>query len=202
MKYIGLLFIGIICLTSLSVKAQDNKDKITLTGIVLKMDSIVPIPNTSIFVKSTHMGVHSNEHGLFSIMVQKGDTIVFTSVGNKTTFYVVPDTLKGDHYSIIQHMPINNIKLKTVEITSWPSLEQFNKAFTRDYGFDEEMPKARDNANPNLGSISMNKDEIPKTGNYQNRYSNLYENAHIPLNNLLNPKRWDQIVKGIKTGTY
>ena len=202
MKFYRLLFIGWICLAPLSLMAQDNNGKITLTGIVLKMDSIVPVPNTNIFIKTTHMGVHSNEDGIFSIQVQKRDTIVFTSVGSKTTYYVVPDTLKADHYSIIQHMPINNIKLKTVEITSWPSLEQFNQAFTRDHGFDEEMPKARDNANPNLGSISMNKDEIPSTGNYQNRYSNLYENAHIPLNNLLNPKRWNKIVEGIKTGNY
>jgi len=209
MNHFKVLLTGFTCLMVLSSSAQERGDEITLTGIVLKMDSLVPLPNANIFIKTTHMGVHSNEFGLFSIKVHSRDTVVFSAVGSQTTFYIVPDTLKVSHYSIIQRMPINNVILKTVEITSWPSLEQFNQTFTRDHGFDEELPNAQQNANPDLSGNDMNKVEMDAYANYQiegmryqNRFSYVYENAHIPVNNLLNPKRWDKLVEDIKSGNY
>lgn len=198
------LFILFLCVASLQDVLGQNEDKIRLSGIVLQLDSIIAVPNASVYIKSANEGVISDQMGLFSLNVSKKDTVVFSAVGYKTTYYIVADSLKSSSYSIIHKMPLDTIPLKVVEITSWPSLEQFNEAFTKEYGFDEDGKTAMNNSSPMLNKIDHSK-EINMQNNMEmmgKNYSYVYENAHIPLTSVLNPKRWNKLVSDWKKGKH
>ena len=180
--------------------AQD--EGIRLSGIVLRLDSIKAIPYANVYIKNTKNGVICDNMGLFSIMVHKKDTVIFSSVGSRTTFFIVPDSLKEKSYSIIQKLPIDTITLKTLEISSWPSIEQFNLAFTREYGVDEEYNVATFNSNPNMKNVNWSRGVGNAVEYGPNGYSYVYPNAHIPLNKVLNPKRWNELVDDWKNGRH
>ncbi len=180
------------------------QDKIHLSGLVMQMNQIKPVPYTTIHIQNTKNGVIAGPRGLFHIEVEKGDTLVFTAVGWRTTYFAVSDTLTETSYSIIQKMPKDTIKLKAVEINSWPSLDQFNRTFTEEKGFDKEYPIAQKNASPLLDQIDYSKEIDMKNYEEMNgrSFTNVYPNAHIPLNDVLNPKRWDNLVENWKSGKH
>lgn len=194
----------------ISAQEKDEQDqKIRLSGIVLRLDSLTPIPSANVYIQRTYTGVQSNEMGLFSLEVERNDTIVFSAVGSKTSYYIVPKDLEGKSYSIIQSMPIDTVYLKTVEISSWPSLEQFNAAFTKEFGYDQKFISAYKNSNPDLSKVDLREIKMDESANfrreglrYANRYSYIYENAHIPIRNVMNPQRWDKLVTDWKTGKH
>ena len=170
----------------------------------MQVDSFIPIPYTNVYIIHTKKGVITDQMGLFSIDVRKMDTVVFSSIGRRLTYFIVPDSLTANSYSIIQKLPKDTIVLKTVEINSWPSLEQFNMAFTKEQGFDKEYKLAQKNTNPMLDQIDYSQDI--NMNNYMemniNSYSSVYENAHIPITDVLNPARWDKLVKDWKNAKH
>src|SRR5579872_1929106 len=90
-----------------AVNAQFDKLKdsvVQLYGVVMTADSLKAIPLVSIVVKGRNQGTYSNDQGVFSIVVLKGDVIEFSSVGYKPFTLNVPDTFKGNQYSIVQLM--------------------------------------------------------------------------------------------------
>jgi hypothetical protein len=169
----------------------------------MRLDSIVPVPSTNIYIKKTNIGVRCSELGLFSLAVGDNDTIVFSAVGSKTTYYIVPSDLKEGSYSIIQRMPLDTIALETVEITAWPSIEEFNKAFTEEFGFGNEGKIAAGNSQSRLSEVELGvimSNSQKANAIYGNQFTNMYENAHIPLNHVLNPKHWNKLVENWKSG--
>ncbi|HTB23877.1 MAG TPA: hypothetical protein VK711_00845, partial [Puia sp.] len=63
-----------------AVEAQFDKLKdsvVQFYGIVMTADSLLGIPSVSIVVKGQHRGTFTNEQGVFSIVVMKGDQIEF-----------------------------------------------------------------------------------------------------------------------------
>lgn len=170
----------------------------------MEADSIKAVPYTSVQVIHSKRGVISNANGLFSIEINVNDTLAFSSVGFKTTYFVASDSLKSTSYSIIQKMPRDTVLLSPVEVTSWPSLSMFNEAFTKEFGFDQEYTTANQNANPLPPGMEFSTDVSPRS--YMeirgNKYTSVYENSSIPLNNVLNPKRWNKLVSDWKKGKH
>ena len=199
-----LLCIFIFSLLAFKSSWAQSEKKIKLSGIVLEADSIKAVPYTNVQVNHTKRGVISNANGLFSIEINLNDTLVFSSVGFKTTFFIARDSLNGTSYSIIQKMPRDTILLNPVEVTSWPSLSMFNEAFTKEFGFDQEYSTALQNSNPSEPVMEFSTDINPRS--YMeirgNKYTSVYENSSIPLNNVLNPKRWDKLVDDWKKGKH
>lgn len=80
-----LLFVVTLLLADLEVKAQSR----TITGTVTDPDNL-PLPGVTVVEKGTSNGVITNIDGAYQIDVSGTDaTIVFSSVGNKTTEVVV-----------------------------------------------------------------------------------------------------------------
>src|ERR1700759_1839447 len=85
--------------------AQFDKLKdsvVQLYGVIMTADSLKAIPLVSVVVKGRNQGTYSNDQGIFSIVVLKGDQIEFTSVGYKPFTLSVPDTFSGNQYSVVQ----------------------------------------------------------------------------------------------------
>src|SRR5579872_6010349 len=93
-----------------AVNAQFDKLKdsvVQLYGVIMTADSLKAIPAVSIVVKGRNQGTFSNDQGVFSIVVLKGDQLEFTSVGYKPVLFNVRDTVRGNQISLIQLMVVD-----------------------------------------------------------------------------------------------
>src|ERR1700761_2283773 len=88
-----------------AVQAQFDKLKdsvVQLYGVIMTADSLKGIPMVTIMVRGR--GTYSNDQGVFSIAVLRGDVVEFSSVGYKSFSLTISDTLRGNDYSIAQIM--------------------------------------------------------------------------------------------------
>src|SRR5271155_1517956 len=84
---------------------ESFKDSVVqLYGVVMTADSLQGLPAVSVIVKGQNRGTITNEQGVFSIVVLKGDVIEFTSVGYKPKTVPIPTNIAGNQYSLIQLM--------------------------------------------------------------------------------------------------
>ncbi|HXD79472.1 MAG TPA: carboxypeptidase-like regulatory domain-containing protein, partial [Puia sp.] len=91
-------------------------------------DSLKGIPAVSVVVKNRNQGTYSNDQGVFSIVVLKGDVIEFSSVGYKTVDIKVSGD-SGNQQSIIQLMVTDAQYLPATIIRPRPTREQFERDF-------------------------------------------------------------------------
>src|SRR5579859_5670331 len=115
-----------------AVQAQFDKLKdsvVQLYGVIMTADSLKAIPMVTVTVKGAGRGTFSNDQGVFSIVVLKGDEIEFTSIGYKPHLLKVPDTFRGNQYSIIQLLVTDAQYLPYTIIKPKPTREQFERDF-------------------------------------------------------------------------
>src|SRR6266508_4763463 len=84
---------------------------VQLYGIVMTADSLVGIPAVSVMVKGQNRGTITNNQGVFSIVVLKGDVIDFTHVSYKPKEITIPKTLEGNQHSVVQLMVADTVYL-------------------------------------------------------------------------------------------
>jgi hypothetical protein len=184
--------------------SQQDRDLIQFSGIVVESDSLHPVPFAKVIIKSSGRGTFSDYYGYFSFVAQKKDTIVFSALGYKKSHYVIPDTLSGNKYSLIQTLSSDTILLKTFVIYPWPTADEFKKAFLTTNVPDDDLERAK----KNLAREEMKEkfETMPMDGsmNYkatmQQYQSKLYWAGQYPPNNLLNPFAWAQFVKAWREG--
>lgn len=199
-------------LFSVHASAQENienEDLIQFSGVVVTSDSLMPVPFATILVKHTNRGTTSDYYGYFSFVAQKGDTLVFSSIGYRDSEFYVPDSLVGNRYSLIHSMTSDTVELETVNIYPWPTPEQFKKAFLALNVPDDDLEIARKNLNPQL--LAEKAEAMPMNGSLnfkwqnQQRANQLYYAGQLRTNNLsnlLNPFAWAQFIEAWKRGDF
>ena len=123
-KFLRYFFLLALPLFPVVAKAQFESFKdsvVQLYGVVMTSDSLRALPAASIFVKGTGRGTITNNQGVFSIVVLKGDIIEFTSVGFKPQTLLIPRTLVGNQYSVLQLMVTDTVYLPASIIKARPT---------------------------------------------------------------------------------
>src|SRR3954463_3867060 len=95
-----LIFFSPLRLFAQFERVQDSV--VQLYGVVMTADSLRALPAVSVVVLGTHRGTMTNDQGVFSIAVLKGDKIEFTSVGFKPQTITIPTKVESNQYSVIQ----------------------------------------------------------------------------------------------------
>jgi hypothetical protein len=123
-----ILVVILVLFVSFNCFSQNNKivkKTIQLSGLLVNEDSLKPVTNATIKMLKTEnidysyfFSVPTDENGFFILMACPGDVIGFKKDGYIDTSYAVPDTLKTNHYSIVQH--IQNLKEDTKKIKASP----------------------------------------------------------------------------------
>lgn len=182
----------------------DTSKIIQLSGVVVSEEDLTPMPYITVFDKSIRKGVFADYYGFFSMVSFPGDTICFSYFGYKTSTYIVPDTLKDNRYSIIHMLQRDTVNLPEVTVYPWPSKEEFANYFVNMKPYDDAMRRAqRELSGESLAFIAarLDSDASLSYGYAQNqRYTKLYTNGQMPVNNLLNPYSWAKLVKDWKEG--
>ncbi|MCB9188459.1 MAG: carboxypeptidase-like regulatory domain-containing protein [Flavobacteriales bacterium] len=212
MKLKNSFFLVLILISSFVYSQTDSKDSIyyqgliQFTGVVVSNDSVNPVPFAHIIDLSRHSGTTSDYFGYFSFVAHKGDTIRFTSVGYKASYFYIPDTLTANKYSLIHVMHADTILLDEANIYPWPSKEQFADAFVNTKIPNDDYKRAE--ANLNDEAMAAYAEQIPMNGqmnfNWQMQQvqNKLYYSGQYPPNNLLNPIAWAKFIKAWKNGDF
>src|SRR5882724_432900 len=103
------LLLFILLVSALTYKSQAQfetiKDSVVeLYGLVMTADSLKGIPAVSIVVKGSGRGTITNDQGVFSIVVLKGQFVEFSSIGYKTKTVEIPKNLEGNQFSLLQQL--------------------------------------------------------------------------------------------------
>lgn len=179
---------------------------IQFTGIVVSVDSIIPIPFVHIRVKNKPYGDFSDFSGKFSFVAQKGDTILFTHVQFKNTSYIIPDSLSDFKYHIIMALSPDTLYLEGVIVTALPNRNTFDQFF-----LSSEIPLDKlDIAKRNLEREGF-KEQAVKMGmddkenynafvKYQNQTQ--YMRGTAPSITLMNPFAWAKFFEAWQRGDF
>jgi hypothetical protein len=192
-----------------SGQAQFEKLKdsvVQLFGVVMTADSLMGIPSVTVKVYGRNQGTITNEQGVFSIVVLKGDKLEFSSIGFKPKLIEIPRSLEGNQHSIIQLMVKDTVYLPATIIRPRPTREQFERDFLAINIPDDEYEIARKNTEEGKRRILAR--SLPSDGreagnillrNHANRH---YYYGQAPPQNIFNPFAWNEFIKAWKRGDF
>ncbi len=203
-------FFLLVSLTAvLQTKAQTFAPRdsvIQLYGVVMTADSLRAIPSASVIVVGKRRGTITNNDGIFSIAVLKGDRITFSSVGFKNKTIDIPKNLPENQYSVIQLLVADTNYLPATILKPHPTREQFERDFANTRIPDDEYEIARQNTDQSKLRTLMA--VLPADGreavNYQlkQQASKYYYAGQIPPQNIFNPLAWADFIKAWKRGDF
>jgi len=184
----------------------DDKSLVQISGVVLTSDSLDHVSFANIIAKGSHHGTISDYFGYFSFVAQKGDTIQFSALGFKKAYFIIPDSLTSNKYSLIKIMDPDIYELDEAVIYPWPSREQFKNAFLNLKIPDDDLAIA----NKNLSKEEMMRlyyavgmDGSMNYKNYiQGKTDQLYYAGQLPPQNILNPIAWAKFIQAWKNGDF
>jgi len=201
-----LLLVLIVPFSSFAQFEKFKDSVVQLFGVVMTADSLRAIPFVSIIVKDQNRGTMTNEQGVFSIVVLKGDRIEFSSIGYKPKVVDIPRDSEGNQLSMIQLMVTDTVYLPVTIIKPRPSREQFERDFVNVQVPDDDLEIARKNTEASKRRILAK--SLPSDGreasnitlrNNANRY---YYAGQAPPQNIFNPFAWNEFIKAWKRGDY
>ncbi|MEO8824157.1 MAG: carboxypeptidase-like regulatory domain-containing protein [Ginsengibacter sp.] len=191
------------------VKAQfeNYKDSVVqLYGVVMSADSLQGLPAVSVVVQGRNQGTITNDQGVFSIVVLKGDKIEFTSVGYKPKLVTIPKNLDGNQQSVIQLMVQDTVYLAATIIKKYPTKEEF----ARDFANVEVPDDGQEIARQNMSEANLNalRSVYPMSGKEATNYyfkqnqRKYYSAGQLPPQNIFNPLAWAEFIKSWKRGDF
>ena len=188
----GILFIILsICTINQTVFSQEIKNAgstILFHGLVMDANSFSPISNSQILINSTFSSV-SGIDGTFAFYVNRNDTVVFKSLGYRSTVLYISDTLSGREFIAGVYMHTDTISIGEVVI-----VPRFTNLKSEIMNSRSKTPATMENARYNVavsayqGRNSQNRLGDP-AANYellrQKQRVDAYERGGIPSDKIL-----------------
>jgi hypothetical protein len=204
LQYLLLIFFLPLRLFAQFEHVQDSV--VQLYGVVMTADSLRALPSVSVVIKGTSRGTMTNEQGVFSIVVLKGDLVEFTSVGFKPKLVNIPSKLESNQYSVIQLMVTDTAYLPATILKPRPTRAQFERDFVNTRIPDDQYEIARQNTSEAKRRIlmrTMPADGREATSNTLRQVANkTYYAGQTPPMNILNPFAWSEFIKAWKRGDF
>jgi hypothetical protein len=211
-KHLLLLILVISCLHTHQVFGQQvpniyRDSVVQLYGVIMTADSLKAIPYASIAVKNKGRGTITNNDGVFSIAVNKGEQITFSCVGFKNRTILIPANLEGNQYSVIQLMVNDTNFLPATILKPRPTRAQFERDFVNSKVDEDDLfETARKNTSPSQKRIILS--SLPFDGreavgaSLSQQASRYYYAGQLPPMNILNPSAWRSFINSWKRGDY
>jgi hypothetical protein len=179
---------------------------VQLFGIVMTADSLQGIPAVSVTVKGQNRGTITNDQGVFSIVVLKGDVIEFTHVSYKAKSVVIPRNYEGNQYSVVQLMVADTVYLPATIIHPRPTPQQFARDFVNTRVNEDDIELARKNTSAAKRRILMK--SVPASGDeatqlqFKNIATKASYNGQVPPMNIFNLAAWQEFIQAWKRGDF
>jgi hypothetical protein len=204
-----LFSLTLLLLLPTLAKAQfeTTRDSVVqLFGVVMTADSLVGIPAVSVVVKGQNRGTITNNQGVFSIVVVKGDQVEFSHVSYQGKIVTIPRNLVGNQYSVVQLLVADTIYLPATVLKPRPTPEQFARDFVNVKVPDDQYEIARKNTNATTRRLLLR--TVPGDGGeatrmQMNKIANraVYQGQTPPMN-IFNPAAWADFIESWKRGDF
>lgn len=205
MKSILILIVLMIGFTT-TFFGQKNEDLIQFSGTIhtASRDSLSPVPYVLVKNMSRQSGAYSNFDGFFSVVVERGDTLEFSSIGFKKRTLIVPNNIQNSKFFVSQIIMIRDTNtLPEIIIVPWKNVDELKKAFVDLKLNEDDIVRAYQNLQLEKwkeisSTVSYEGAELYRpTLNAQNQ-RNLQLQGLQPANNLINPIAWMQFIEYLK----
>ena len=205
-RYLIIIIIFLIPTCGFAQFEQAKDSVIQLIGVILTADSLDGVPNASITIKGTNRGTITNNEGVFSIAVLKGDVIEISHVSYLSKEVSIPKNLVGSQHSIVQLMVQDNKYLPVTIIRPRPTKEQIYRDFVNAKVNTEEMEIINRNLSPSMRRMLLR--TTPKSA--QEAYSLQTNQAfqrvryqgQLAPQNIFNPAAWMEFINAWKRGDF
>jgi len=197
----------LISAQSFAQLATPQKDSVVqLFGVVMTADSLQGLPAASVIDEHDGRGTLTNDQGVFSIVVLKGNKIRFSSVGYKDKVITVPKDLKSNQYSVIQLLINDTAYLPATILRARPSASQFERDFVNTEVPADQLELARQAMSEAkrrvlLAGLPQDSQEAVNMQLRQNAQKFSYM-GQVPPMNILNPLAWADFIKAWKRGDF
>lgn len=202
-----IIIAAFIIPASARAQFETSRDSVVqLYGVVMTADSLVGIPAVSVTVKGQNRGTITNNQGVFSIVVLKGDQVEFTHVTYKPKTVTIPRSLEGNQYSVIQLMVIDTVYLPATIIHPRPTPDQFARDFVNNKVPDDDIEIARQNTDVAKRRILLQ--TTPGDGGEATKlqFNKIASKAtyygQVPPMNIFNPAAWADFIQAWKRGDF
>lgn len=196
-----LLFLLILSAGFVSFGQKKAPNPVRVSGVVLDADDRKEIPYVSIRIAGTMYGTAADNNGYFSLFINPGDTLLFSSIGYSNAAFIMPYNLAAEQYSLVQLMRKETVVLSEVVVFPWPDVKNFENAFL-DVKPKRNMDDLVFEVQRDIRKTVNNNEEYEYYYD-QMRYNRLYElHGVIPPNNFLNPIRWANFIRDVRKGEF
>ncbi|RYY86743.1 MAG: carboxypeptidase-like regulatory domain-containing protein [Chitinophagaceae bacterium] len=206
-KWLPLLLILFSFGQKAAAQFESVKDSVVqLYGVVMTADSLIGIPAVSVMVKGQNRGTITNNQGVFSIVVLKGDEVEFSHVTYKSKVVAIPHDIKGNQYSVVQLLVEDTVYLPATIIKARPTPQQFERDFVSSKVPDDDIEIARRNNDVAKRRVLMQ--TLPADGKeatsmqFRNIANRAVYSGQLPPMNIFNPAAWGEFIKAWKRGDF
>ncbi len=200
-RLVGFFLLALLFFVAHSGFSQNQRRIIQLSGIILAGDSINVVPGAHIYVPKAGRGTTSNTTGFFSLPVQTGDSVVFTSVGFVRRHMIVADS-SPEFSTVIIEMTEDVTRLPEVTIFPFPTEEIFKEAILAMNIPMDENGVDKKNLNAELMALMVRTTPMDGAANYRyymSQYPASIQNKFMPVTNpFLNVFNWAKFLKQLK----
>lgn len=199
-----LAFLFFVTLTFES-KAQGDQKFLTFSGFVIDANTEEPIVGAFVINHRAGKGVQTNAKGYFILDVFPSDSIVFSFMGFKPQYHIIPKNT-GLSYSAVVELNVDAKVLRAVKVYPFRTEEEFKYAFLN---MDAPNAEEREIIERNLGresirALAMNS-PMTSMGNYryaiEQQLNHQQNQKFTTLNPLLNAGSWISFIRNVKDGT-
>lgn len=203
---IYLFTVGLPLIFGFNTVSAQSQDLVEVTGTVVMEHSSTPLSGMVISVQGTDRGVVTNEAGMFSIVMKRGEKGIIEGGGFKANSFQVPRDYQGTYYAVVLPMRIDTIQLENFTYRLMTPRE-FDFAFKYGYVPDELLATSRANMSAeNRASALM---FMPRDGNelqsmqqMQNYLRHGSDYGQPSGTRLGSPAAWRDFIQSWKRGDF
>lgn len=206
LKRLLLPLLGLLLLlcTPEQAAAQRKARVVQLSGFVATGDSLYGVTGVSIFVPGTGRGTQSNEYGFFSVPVLAGDSVLFSAIGFKRQYLLIPKNYSSESYSIIMQLQEDPTELPTVDVFPWATEREFREAVANVKLPDEGRAIAMRNLDPERLEELFKSTPMDGAGNFRygmEQQRQLQQNRYM-IQTGISPFAIPALIKSIINGDF
>ncbi len=207
MTYIKRASIFILFLSGFFMsKAQSEFDVYQISGQVLLSDSITPISFAHIKTLNHKQIFICDWFGHYTIVVNKRESINFSSVGCKAKTIFIADTFSTNRLILNIYLSPDTLILTETTIYDLPTYKQFINMVAKLDIPDDDYERAKKNLSPDMIQLYLEKMDMDFSMNYRNyvlqSVDKLYYKGQMQPNTLFNVFNWIKLYKAIQNGDF
>ncbi|ELR68890.1 hypothetical protein C900_05583 [Fulvivirga imtechensis AK7] len=122
-----LLILFFLSAVVLNGNAQENS-QIEITGAIIDANTKEPVPYVHVVNKNSHKGTVSNTEGRFWMVMDKTDTVLFSSVGFESYAFTIKEQVKSNKLIVTIELNTSTMELQPVKIFAFKDEHTLKKA--------------------------------------------------------------------------